>query len=73
MGSNPVLTAKHQINKMKLREWIQYIGKRDHLKNGQGIAVGGGIYGKYYESIPLRKNVLPPPPALPSNLDKKIK
>lgn len=57
---------------MKLIEWIQYIGKRDRLKNGQGVAVGGGIYGKYYESIPA-KNVLPPPSALPSNLDKKTK
>jgi hypothetical protein len=46
---------------MKLKEWIQSIGK----KNGEGIAVGGGVYGKYYETEP-RKKASPPPPPLPS-------
>lgn len=47
---------------MKLKEWIQSIGKRDALKNGQGIAIGGGVYAKYYETEPKKKSPLPPPP-----------
>ena len=50
---------------MKLKEWIQSIGKKDGLKNGHSIAVGGGVYAKYYETEP-RKKSLPPPPPLPS-------
>ena len=46
---------------MKLKEWIQSIGKRNRLENGQGVAIGGGVYAKYYETEP-RKKALPPPP-----------
>lgn len=46
---------------MTLKEWIQSIGKRDRLKNGQGVAIGGGVYAKYYETE-LRKKSSPPPP-----------
>lgn len=48
---------------MKLKEWIQSIGKRDGLKNGQGVAIGGGVYAKYYKTEP-RKKVSPPPPPI---------
>ena len=54
---------------MKLTDWIQSIGNRYKLKNGQGITLGGGVYGKYYENIP-RKRALPPPPPQPSNTKK---
>ena len=47
---------------MTLKEWVQSIGKRYGLKNGQGIAIGGGVYSKYYETEP-KKRALPPPPA----------
>lgn len=57
---------------MKLKEWIQNIGKRNRLKNGQGVAIGGGVYAKYYESTPQRK-ASPPPPPKPSNLGKNNK
>ena len=46
---------------MKLKEWIQIIGKRNRLENGQGVAIGGGVYAKYYKTEP-RKKALPPPP-----------
>ncbi len=39
---------------MKLKEWIQSIGKRYGLKNGQGISIGGGVYAKYYETTPQK-------------------
>jgi hypothetical protein len=55
---------------MKLQEWIQSIGNRYKLKNGQGIALGGGVYGKYYENTP-RKQALPPPAPQPSNTKEK--
>ena len=47
---------------MKLKEWIQSIGKRDRLKNGQCITIGGGVYAKYYETEPKKKSPPPPPP-----------
>lgn len=46
---------------MKIKEWIQSIGKRDGLKNGQGIPIGGGVYAKYYDTN-MRKKSSPPPP-----------
>jgi hypothetical protein len=49
---------------MKLQEWIQSIGNWYKLENGQGIALGGGVYGKYYENPP-RKRALPPPAPQP--------
>ena len=55
---------------MKLKEWIQIIGKRYGLKNGQGISIGGGVHAKYYETTP-RKRSSPPPPPLPSKANKK--
>jgi len=55
---------------MKLKEWIQSIGKRNGLKNGQSIAIGGGVYAKYYETTP-RKRSSPPPPPLSSKSNKK--
>lgn len=48
--------------KDKLKEWIQSIGKRYGLKNGQGITIGGGVYAKYYETEPKKKASPPPPP-----------
>ena len=45
---------------MTLKDGIQNIGKRDRLKNGQGIAIGGGVYAKYYGTS-LKKKTLPPP------------
>lgn len=57
---------------MKLKEWIQIIGKRDGLENGQGVVIGGGVYAKYYETPPQRK-ASPPPPPKPSNLGKNTK
>jgi hypothetical protein len=53
---------------MKLKEWIQSIGKRDGLKNGQCIAIGGGVYAKYYETEPKKKS---PPPPSPFNTKEK--
>lgn len=56
---------------MKLKEWIQSIGKRDGLKNGQGIAVGGGVYEKYYETEPIKKALPPPPPTFKPKREMK--
>jgi hypothetical protein len=55
---------------MKLIEWLQSIGKQNKLKNGQGIALGGGVYGKYYENTP-QKLAPPPPVPQPSNDKEK--
>jgi uncharacterized alpha/beta hydrolase family protein len=55
---------------MKLKEWIQSIGKRYGLKNGQGISIGGGVYAKYYETTPQKRSS-PPPPPLPSKVNNK--
>jgi len=49
---------------MNLKDWVQAIGKRDRLKNGQGVAVGGGVYSKYYETDPQKRTSPPPPPKL---------
>ena len=52
---------------MKIKEWIQSIGKRYGLKNGQGISIGGGVYAKYYETTPQKRSSPPPPPSKPNN------